>query len=121
MSNQKRIPKRIQRKRAKGWRMPENTVYVGRPTNLGSPFKVVKCGKGWQVSFSGLLDISGAYFDNKVGAVAWSVAAFRDHVKENEACYKAELAKVEGKDLACWCSLYSPCHADVLIELLGKE
>ena len=23
-------PKRIQRKRAKGWRMPENTIYVGK-------------------------------------------------------------------------------------------
>ena len=24
-------PKRVQRKRTKGWRMPANTVYVGRP------------------------------------------------------------------------------------------
>ena len=25
-------PVRIQRKRTKGWKMPPNTVYVGRPT-----------------------------------------------------------------------------------------
>ena len=31
--------KRIQRKRTKGWRMPENTVYVGRPTRWGNLFK----------------------------------------------------------------------------------
>jgi Domain of unknown function (DUF4326) len=31
-------PKRIQRKRTKGWKMPPNTVYVGRPTRLGNPF-----------------------------------------------------------------------------------
>ena len=33
-------PKRIQRQRVKGWRMPENTVYVGRGTKWGNPFKV---------------------------------------------------------------------------------
>ncbi len=31
-------PKRIQRSRAKGWRMPPNTVYVGRPSLFGNPF-----------------------------------------------------------------------------------
>ena len=29
-------PKRIQRQRTKGWRMPENTVYVGRPSVWGN-------------------------------------------------------------------------------------
>jgi hypothetical protein len=29
-------PHRIQRKRIKGWRMPPNTVYVGRPTRWGN-------------------------------------------------------------------------------------
>jgi len=32
------MPSRIQRKRTKGWRMPEGAVYVGRPTYWGSPF-----------------------------------------------------------------------------------
>lgn len=31
-------PKRIQRKRTAGWRMPEGAVYVGRPTRWGNPF-----------------------------------------------------------------------------------
>ena len=30
--------KRIQRKRTKGWRMPINTKYVGRPTKWGNPY-----------------------------------------------------------------------------------
>lgn len=34
------MPKRIQRKRTKGWKMPEGTVYVGRPTQWGNPFAV---------------------------------------------------------------------------------
>lgn len=31
-------PQRIQRQRAKGWRMPDGAVYVGRPTRWGNPF-----------------------------------------------------------------------------------
>ena len=31
-------PKRIQRKRTKGWRKPENTVNVCRPSKWGNPF-----------------------------------------------------------------------------------
>ena len=33
-------PKRIQRKRTKGWRMPEGAVYVGRGTKWGNPYPV---------------------------------------------------------------------------------
>ena len=33
--------KRIQRKRTKGWKMPANTVYVGRPTKWGNPYIVI--------------------------------------------------------------------------------
>jgi hypothetical protein len=36
--------KRIQRKRTKGWKMPEGTVYVGRPTKWGNSFKVGRDG-----------------------------------------------------------------------------
>jgi hypothetical protein len=32
------MPKRIQRKRTKGWKIPEGAVYVGRPTIYGNPF-----------------------------------------------------------------------------------
>jgi hypothetical protein len=33
-------PVRIQRQRTKGWRMPPNTVYVGRPSRWGNPFPI---------------------------------------------------------------------------------
>lgn len=32
-------PKRIQRQRRAGWRMPEGAVYVGRPTKWGNPLR----------------------------------------------------------------------------------
>jgi hypothetical protein len=28
---------------------------------------------------------------------------------------------LRGKNLACWCPLDKPCHADVLLELANKE
>ncbi|SFF27693.1 DUF4326 domain-containing protein [Nitrosomonas sp. Nm166] len=31
-------PRRVQLKRVKGWRMPENTVKVDRTTKWGNPF-----------------------------------------------------------------------------------
>jgi hypothetical protein len=32
------MPQRIQRRRVKGWRMPEGAVYVGRGSKWGNPF-----------------------------------------------------------------------------------
>lgn len=32
------LPRRVQRSRAAGWRMPEGAIYVGRPTKWGNPF-----------------------------------------------------------------------------------
>lgn len=34
------IPRRIQRRRTKGWTMPPGAIYVGRPTKWGNPFVV---------------------------------------------------------------------------------
>lgn len=35
-------PKRIQRKRTRGWKMPPNTVCVTRPGRWGNPYKGIK-------------------------------------------------------------------------------
>lgn len=32
------MPKRIQRRRTKGWRAPKGAIYVGRPTKWGNPY-----------------------------------------------------------------------------------
>lgn len=34
------MPERIQRRRTKGWRMPEGAIYVGRPSKWGNPFQL---------------------------------------------------------------------------------
>lgn len=88
---------RVQRKRTKGWRMPENTVYVGRPSKWGNPFKTADEFQDWLYR-AGTIQKDGVY-----GAGA----GYR----------LAVMTELPGKNLACWCSLDRRCHADVLFEL----
>jgi hypothetical protein len=99
-------PKRIQRKRSKGWRMPQGAIYVGRPSRWGNPFKAI-------------------------GGVtkATCVEQFRRRMfSSNQAAERESIVKTfRGKTLACWCPLVDadgipvPCHADVLLEIANNS
>ena len=91
-------PKRVQRKRTKGWRMPEGAVYVGRPTKWGNPYA------------AGGVTILGMAFGPQTRADVVRMFA------ENVLLSNTELSELRGKDLVCWCPLDEPCHADVLLE-----
>jgi hypothetical protein len=93
--------KRIQRKRIKGWKMPPNTVYVGRPSKWGNPYSM-KDGLTRQEA----VDLYENWIKEEI-AIA----------PENLTEIKAELA---GKDLACWCAVGGPCHANILLELANS-
>jgi hypothetical protein len=102
------MPERIQRKRTRGWRMPEGAVYVGRGSRFGNPFRVTngKCDHP---------DCSPQAHPPITRAKA--VAAYRlwlHGMLQREPAFTDVLS---GKDLACWCPLDQPCHADVLLEL----
>ena len=107
------MPKRIQLRRAKGWRMPENAVKVDRSTKWGNLFTVVSVGtreKCLEV-FSDLIKRGPClgYL-----ADAWPSVKMQE---ERRAHILANLDQLRGKDLACWCPLDQPCHADVLLQL----
>jgi len=86
--------KRIQRKRIKGWKMPKNAVYVGRPTKWGNPFTV---------------GVDG----DRLTVVEKYEMWLRERLRK-DPCFLDEL---KGRNLACWCSLDKPCHADVILLL----
>lgn len=89
------MSKRIQRKRERGWRLPENAVVVTRGTKYGNPFRV---GNGMSREIA--------------------VALFRQSITpERELEIKRDL---RGKDLACFCGLAQKCHADVLLEIANS-
>ncbi|WP_100508575.1 DUF4326 domain-containing protein [Mycobacteroides abscessus] len=111
------MPQRIQRKRTKGWRMPEGAIYVGRPSRWGNPFRPVLVGGEWLIEDDNGVQYDG--FGSKVSAIGRCVALYRslDMTFMTDADLDEFVAPLRGHDLACWCSLDSPCHADVLLEL----
>lgn len=105
-------PKRIQLKRTKGWRKPDGAIVVARPTKWGNPFTIAGAreaeyeGTDAQLralcveGFRGWLD----------GDPYWQGNGGRQDILSS-------LGELRGHDLACWCPLDQPCHADVLLEL----
>lgn len=104
-------PKRIQMSRQKPWRAENpDAVIVARPSKWGNPFTMEWAKSYWD-----------GYRVNLREAV---VSSFRTDVEfevrpdyPNREAIRAELA---GRDLACWCPLDQPCHADVLLELANS-
>lgn len=111
-------PTRIQRQRIKGWRMPPNTVSVTRPGKHGNPFY-----PGSGLSMGG--------FDSEMrmvsppptpeNCVKWFRIRLETMRKHEPEAFKAYIAPLEGKNLACWCRVGTPCHADVLLELANPK
>lgn len=65
----KERPIRIQRKRSKGWRMPPNTVYVGRPTIYANPFSIDYRGRYWACEQYLAYVIEGKQIESPGGAL----------------------------------------------------
>lgn len=103
------MPKRIQLRRSKGWRMPENTVKVDRSTKWGNPFIVgedgtrAHCVELYRALLAGLTCLT-------CEAPIERQRLARDYVYQN-------IHQLRGHDLACWCPIGQACHADVLLEL----
>lgn len=71
--------------------MPPDAVYVGRPTKWGNPYRVDEYGR------------------------EEAIAIFKHNL--SDAQIQAARNELRGKDLACFCPLDLPCHADVLLEV----
>jgi hypothetical protein len=92
-------PRRLKLSRQKGARLPQGAVVVARPTKWGNPYRPDKLKRAEAVA--------NYRRDLLAGKLKVSVADARREL----AC----------RDLACWCSLDGPCHADVLIEIANAK
>jgi hypothetical protein len=98
VADPKTTPKRIQVRRTRGWRLPEGTVYVARPSHWGNPFRVG--------DRAALVAAYRAWLFDPTRTVGPSIAEIRRELR--------------GHDLACWCPPDQPCHADVLLEVANQ-
>lgn len=111
------MPQRVQLSRAKGWRMPPNTVRVARPGKWGNRFRIGDIAEVWGdpgvVKFVPVRDAATAVqlFDQWVTL----------HLEQHPKIMRPALDELRGKNLACWCRLGEPCHADVLLRLANSE
>jgi hypothetical protein len=74
--------------------MPAHTVKVDRSTPWGNPFKLGARG---------------------IATAADSIRAYRSWLRGHPEVRRAAREQLAGLNLACWCPLDGPCHADVLL------
>jgi hypothetical protein len=126
---EKPMPQRIQRRRTKGWRKPDNCVIVTRPSRFGNPFTIAgaleaeiadnvedaraACARWFRHWLNG--ELYGGYGPEGTN---WSAEAAER--------IRAGLPELRGKDLACYCPLPAEgepdhCHAAALLSIANQE
>lgn len=119
-------PQRIQRRRDRGWRTPlcscgcgKPARYVGRPSKWGNMFRPELRDNTWCVVDENSVTYWPAY-NNQQSALIKAVSLYHSEVVSWSERHM-QLPELRGHDLVCWCSLDSPCHADVLLKLSNWE
>ena len=92
-------------KRIRGQKLPENTVYVGRPSKWGNPFKV------------------GEAFTAKEAVCYYQEELDTQRILGTHSFMPLlDLTELKGKNLACWCGEWEigepeiDCHAVILMK-----
>lgn len=117
-------PKRIQLRRTTGWRKPEGAVVVARPTRWGNPILLSDIQAQYpslfpeQIATLVVRDFRALALRGELHFPNWrSLGGGRGPVTFTYPGLDEIRAALAGRDLACWCPLDQPCHADVLLEL----
>lgn len=103
-------PVRVTLSRARGWRMPPNTVKVCRPGPWGNPWIVRGARRG-----------PSPPGHEEVGTVEEAIARYRAWVTGDPERLARARRELAGRNLACWCPADRPCHADVLLQIANSD
>lgn len=116
------LPHRVQLSRKKGWRLPANTVSVARPTKYGNQWEIWRDPEDgeWKVT-----DRTGFFkVENEAEGRMLAVKKHKEDLERLLIGYsfgaRADILELRGKNLAYWCALDQPCHADVLLGLANR-
>lgn len=77
-------------------RSTANSIYIGRPTKYGNPFKLGPDGTRTEV-----------------------IAKYEEWLNTKPELIALIKAELRGHDLACWCAPL-PCHGDVLLKIANE-
>ena len=114
------ISEEVQRKRSKGWRMPEDAIYVGRPTKWGNPYQVQRMlANLFGVYNSDGESIGGIYHTERTAQID-AVRMYEEMMRQKLESDSSVLDELKGKKLACWCKVGEPCHRTALLRLLEE-
>ena len=107
--------KRIQMSRQRPWRADNpDAVIVARPHEWSNPFRV-----------GDTATVMDAQNEPKVVVIspALAVALFDSWLMTTcgPGIDEQIVRELGGRDLACWCRLDQPCHADVLLRIANQE
>jgi Domain of unknown function (DUF4326) len=115
-------PYRFQLSRAKGWRMPPNSINVARPSRWGNSFLPTQVGL--------VFPFNGDDYPIVRLRTAPSLDLCLDLYAVRLRCLMTVdehfLEPLRGKNLGCWCPLQDkhgnpmPCHADILLRLANE-
>lgn len=121
-------PIRIQRKRTKGWRMPDNTVYVGRGSRWGNPHKAGDIvhdrneeNRTWEKRAITAKAACAMYAKDMLPYEHQGPDSTLEKFYISEANLTDIQDTLRGKNLACWCPLDQPCHADFLLRIANAD
>ncbi len=131
-----REPRRIQLRRAKGWRIADvsnSYKIVDRRSDFGNPWTIHGPSYGkWAVQRADRHWPIVGSFDTKNEAAAFAVDQYKRWLTDDEFAAQfpklasqrnwvvSHLHLLRGKDLACWCTAGAPCHVDVLLPLAAQ-
>lgn len=76
--------------------IPENSIYIGRPSKWGNPFSIGKHGNREEV-----------------------IKQYREWIMKKPQLIKEARIELKGKDLVCFCAP-KLCHGDVLLEIVNS-
>lgn len=108
------MPKRIQMTRQRPWRRDHpDAVIVARPSKWGNPF-TAKSAAG--AGYSDPRKMVVQAFRDWLNGNPWACGCLNDYETQRQIIHE-NIHELRGKDLACWCPLDQPCHADVLLEI----
>ena len=92
-----------------------------QPGRWGNPFTIGDCrDAGWRGTDEQIAARCKAAFAAWLTSPSWRVNWDGPESERRRAAILSAMPALRGKNLACWCALDAPCHADVLLELANR-